>query len=215
MWSLTKLFGRLDRHLTWAEEEFDHYRRGAARLREVERWFVLEGLISMTWQAWGRFCRDLALKSCQGCATSTGIVVAKRAGATGDNRLAYEALCAVRHQTPNATRTLTYRREEPTWGDPQRFLDIVIGLAPGNASTIVASYGRPLSGPKHIQLVRNASAHLNLETFADVRSLTSFYQGSKLRHPTDIASWIRISDRMLAFHSWTDDMREIATDATL
>ncbi|MBV1929104.1 MAG: hypothetical protein KUG81_06285 [Gammaproteobacteria bacterium] len=101
-------------------------------------------------------------------------------------RVAYEAKQASRGQSAKPGKVIQYLRQEPTWGNPDVLLTAIPVLSPANSDDLMSGFGLPVYAPKHIQTVRNACAHLNAETMADVRSLLVFYRGSGLSHPLDI-----------------------------
>lgn len=96
----------------------------------------------------------------------------------GDNtwqRIAYEAKQSVLGNRIHPTRTITYHRQEPTWGDQASLITIVNTLQPNNANTLITAFGLPLQGGKHLQIVRNACFHKNEETLSSVKSISIYY----------------------------------------
>ncbi len=177
--------------------------------------YLTESLITNFWQSWCSFCRHIIILSCRGTFSRHNDSIASRQADNSCQRLGYEALCAIRRQTPKASKTIRFLRQEPTWGDQDKIIDIIGCLNPGNSDTLRSAFGLPLAGPKHLQIVRNACAHKNVETLNQVRSLSSHYANPKIKSPTDLAWQIAISNNSCGIYSWIEDLIIIAGQATL
>jgi hypothetical protein len=66
----------------------------------------------------------------------------------------------------------------------------------------------------HLQKVRNATAHLNYQSFAEVRALSVFYNANPIRHPALACLWVDPGTKDFAFLAWLDEMRIVADVAT-
>lgn len=179
----------------------------------LKRRHHLEGTLSDAWQAYCSFVRQLVIRSSTGCTTSKGIVHAASITPASWQRASYIA-----YRVSNKSRILPASvngvlRKEPTWGDTTKIIDIVSALSPGNATTLISHLAGGLLGPKHCQTVRNACAHRNHQTRAEVEALASFYTAARIRHPTDAMSWRDPVTNQFAFLSWIDDMKTIAEGA--
>lgn len=214
MHSLQTLFHRVERRLQISENFFDGVRIDLKQRSTLENWALLEGLVSMTWQTWCLFCRQLVIASGSGCVTRSGIVLTASVNPPTWQRISYIAKCVKSNSTPRAGRINTVLRHEPTWGNTDSLIDIISVLDPPNKSQLLSAFGPVTRGPNHLQTVRNASAHLNHQTFSEVKKLIPYYQGLSLRHPIDLALWIEPSSENFAFAAWLDEMRSIAERAT-
>lgn len=85
-------------------------------------------------------------------------------------------------------------------------------LAPANYSGLTAAFGT-VPDVEHIRLIRNATAHLNPETLADVLAFQSAYGATPVSHPLQALLWIdRATGKTLA-QARIDDMRIAARNA--
>lgn len=167
-------------------------------------------LVSETWQAWCLFCRAVILKSCQGAVTRSGNLVNPRTTENSWQRIAYEIQQHAKGLTPRARSRVRFQRHEPTWGDQNLLLRAIPGLAPHNSASLISGFGLSLNGPRHLQHVRNACAHLTPESINQVKNLTIYYRGASLSDPIDILWWIDPTTQTDAFYQWLDDMEAIA-----
>ena len=104
---------------------------------------------------------------------------------------------------------------EPTWGDVQTVQGVVKALSPANAADLVSCLGSVSRGPVHVHRVRNAAAHRNLQTLADVRSLSIYYNATGIRHPLEVVTWTEPQSRDYAFVAWLEEMRLVADLMTI
>ena len=179
----------------------------------LEQVAFLDGLLSYTWQAWCRFCRDLVVSSCLGARLKSGAALPVCVAPATPERISHIAV-QVRNKRPSvAGRENNILRVEPTWGDVSLLTRIVSELKPGNELQLVAAFGGITRGPIHLQLVRNATAHLNQQTFNEVRQLGVFYLASPIRFPCESVFWIDANTTDSAFQTWIDDMTFVAASA--
>lgn len=170
-----------------------------------------EALIYDLWQHWCQFSRRVLLESCAGCQTLTGTTIKKRAGDNSWQRIGYEAKQAARGHPSKAGAVINHRREEPTWGDPDKLLAIVPALAPTNQAALTAAFGMSsLRAPKDLRIVRNACAHIHADSVTDVRAIQIYYRCRSVMHPSDLAWQVEMASNDVAFLRWTDDLSLIA-----
>lgn len=173
----------------------------------------LEGTLSDAWQAYCNFVRQLAIRSSTGCTTSNGAVHAASIVPANWQRASYIACRATNKAKIKPAAVNSTMRLEPTWGDTNKIIAIISALSPGNATTLIGHLAGGLPGPKHCQIVRNACAHRNHQTKAEVEALAPAYIAARIRQPTDAMSWRDPVTNQFAFLSWIDDMRTIADGA--
>lgn len=211
---MQRVYNQLRCRLDRAEAQFislvDRYPRS-----RLARWMIAEGLVSQTWQAWGHFCRQLIMLSALGCVSRGGVSINPCVAPATTQRVSYLSIWATGTRSPtsipNATRTNTVLRREPTWGNVSSLVDIVQVINPANRQIIEPVFGAVTGGPLDLQKVRNASAHYNAETAADILSLASSYVANgRPLHPTDALFWTDPKSSDYAFSSWIDDLRLIS-----
>lgn len=151
---------------------------------------LLEGLLSRTWQAWCTFCRACVFESCIGTLDGKGIAIAAHPLATSEGHVSGAAIRA--KSTPNPPtwgNVNNLLRSEPTWGDVNVLTTIIPRLAPGNQGQLLASFSAAFRSAKALQLVRNATAHNNAQTMADVQNMRSGYIVFPVTHPVQALFW--------------------------
>jgi hypothetical protein len=203
-------FHRLERRLSKFENIFIDRQQSYMNCKTLDRFNELEGLVSVTWQAWSAFCRGVVIDSCLGTTTASGLVTLPKIEWVSWRRVTYEATCFAKSTVPKVTKATTSIRQEMTWGDQDRLLRAINGLRPTNFAQLLPGFGLGVVGPKHLQKVRNATAHMNNESMLEIKALSATYFGPRLRHPLDISWWQHAATRETAYLSWIDDLRDIA-----
>ncbi len=172
--------------------------------------YKLESFLSDLWQVWGRFCRDLTVSSCTGCIDGLGNPVA----GTHPNweAVSYIAWRQNNGSPPSVVGTNSILRKEPTWGHVDKLIDVINALNPSNKSKLLLALG---TVPKieHIRLIRNCTAHKNMETFADVIAFQSAYGSFRIRHVIQALFWHDIVSSQILISARMDDMRIAARNA--
>ena len=175
--------------------------------------YLSEGIISDAWQSWCCFCRSVIHYSCNGATRRNGTVIQKRNTLNSWQRIGYEAAHAASPRIkPNGV--LTHIRNEPTWGDISKIIDIINTLNPNNKSQLNTAFGLPIFGPKHMQIIRNACQHKNQETMTEARRVYSYYSARTNNPPSFIIREIDNSKTSFVIHSWLDDIKIIAENST-
>lgn len=192
------------------EIESEYSRLTAWRLR-----ILTEGLISDLWQDWNNFSRTVLLMSCQGCVTRNAAKIQRRNCDNSWQRIGYEAKRASQDKPAIRGSVNRSRRQEPTWGDTGKLLKIIQGINPTNKSKLISAFGLSVSGPTHLQLVRNACAHKNEETIEAVRKISIHYISQPPQHPSELVWRLQKKSKAVAFYSWISDLQVIANLATL
>ena len=93
-------------------------------------------------------------------------------------------------------------------------LRVIPVLAPINSAVLISGFGLPVYAPKHIQNVRNSSAHTNSETIKDVRRLLTLYSGGTLTHPLEIIWRDEAVSRSPAIFFWLNELEIVANQVT-
>ena len=202
----------LESQLTRFERQFEQTVIGIP-VERLARRYQLEGILSHLWQAWCSFSRNICISSATGCTTAGGIVCAASISPTTWERASYIAIRGAKGDRVKPGNINSLLRHEPTWGDASKIVDILNALNPQNKNTLKASLAGGLPGPMHCQIVRNACAHTNHQTKADVLALAVSYIPSPIVHPVDALTWRIPVTGDFAFLDWIDDMRTIADGA--
>ncbi|MCL6744449.1 hypothetical protein [Kosakonia sp. R1.Fl] len=176
---------------------------------------LTEGLMSDIWQHWCHFCRKLIHNSCRGSICLDRKIVSPRLISLDNSweRLGYEAKRRNQHKTINGHHSFLVRNE-PTWGDIDNIVDIIIALDPTNKNQLLSAFGMSLKDINHLQLARNAAAHKNVETMSNLsHDMILYYNFTQLKNPSDLAWSIRQGTTSLAFYVWIYQMKTIAYHA--
>ncbi len=182
--------------------------------KSVDRFALQEGLISSLWQTWCEFCRETVIGAVQGASTTAGIAVSSPiyAGRT-EPQIAYIAKQLSQANNVGVIRSVAGRHQEPTWGDVTKLTLIVAGLAPSNNATLLSGFGGALA-IKDLQTCRNASAHINVDTLAQVRASRVRYSDTHFRHPSDVMKWTDPITKDYLWRTWVDEIDLISDIAT-
>ena len=214
MHNLSKVYHRLLSRLGSYEKIFSGWAVSPEFASNRERWVFQEGLVSAIWQSWNAFCRELVISSCLGCQTKTGSVLPGCVTPLKWERVSHLAVRAASSVPPKTGVLNSSLRREPTWGDLSTLMDVIKALGPPNQVILTQVFGGGLHGPEHLQIVRNAAAHLNNQTLGEVAALRPYYSATPLRHPTDATLWIEPTCNDYALIAWCDELRLLADLAT-
>lgn len=212
---LSKLYAGYRARLNSYRARANELRENQSHLQGWEFCYKTETLISDLWQSWCHFSRDLYLVSCRGTTTRNGVRISPLNNVPQD----WKRLCYLARQTYQ-NRNITssghnnfFIRSEPTWGDLAAFIKIINGVSPQNKSQLVAAYGS-FSNIKHLQLVRNACAHKNIETISELNAHNYLYNFGKLNKATDFVWSTNNQSNVIAIDLWMYEMSKIADLAT-
>lgn len=196
---------RLKRRLDTAEDHLANFlQRATNPLGTVREFHELEGWLSDVWQVWCRFCRRAVIASCNGCRTRSGRVFAP--SHASPEAVSFIASRQKNGLAPVAQGTNTIYQREPTWGHIDKLIEVIQALNPPNRSDLLAAFGT-VPAIEHVRLVRNAAAHRNLQSLAQVISLQSQYLSFPVRHPLQALLWVDPMTGRPLIHSRLDDMR--------
>jgi hypothetical protein len=182
---------------------------------EWEHRYLTESLMSDIWQTWCLFNRTLIFKSIRGAKFRNGASVSGRAGDNSWLRLGYESSAYKSGRNTTAFGHSNFAMwKEPTWGDLDAFVKIIMGFNPPNSANLLAAYGGNFDGVKHLQNIRNCSAHKNVENYLDLRSLALVYSLPPVITPVSIVWSMKLGTNTLAIESWLRETIVIADMAT-
>ena len=197
------------------QTKIDHLRFNRAKYDDWEYSRLTEALMSDLWQNWCHFCRSLIHKSCRGAISSDSSTIIPRLICNDNSwqRLGYEARQRGKPLKANGHNGFLIRYE-PTGGDLDVLVDIILALKPHNQSCLLTAFGMGLKDINYLQLARNACAHKNVESIKDLINNTHlYYDVSQLKRPSDLAWSLKTGTHSFAFNTWLYEMRVIAKNA--
>lgn len=175
---------------------------------------LLEGLLSRSWQEWAHFCRSIIVSSCTGSITSGGVPIVAHPDALSPQHVAGAAVRAKKTPAPPTWGNVaTALRNEITWGDTDVLATILPRMNVPRHGHLLAAFSQAHESAKAMQTIRNASAHFNAETMAEVVNLSSKYSAFQITHPTQALFWTVPPSGDYLFRYALDDLKENASIA--
>lgn len=146
------------------------------------------------------------IDSCIGTVTKTGTQVVALPSAESEAHVSGAAIRAKQlKKDPWSGAPNSILRAEPTWGDVDVLVTILVRLRPNNAAQLLAAFSSCHSSAKAIQLIRNGAAHNHNQNLAEIQSLGSAYLVFPIIHPTHAMFWINPkSSNFLIIHAIQD-----------
>lgn len=211
---LGKLYSKFDSRCNSYSVRIEALKSNQINMQPWEFNYQTEVLISDIWQNWCHFTRKLLFSSCRGTVARDGSIVLARSGDNTWKRLGYEAKQGVSQHNATPNGHLNFKiRMEPTWGDMNCAIKIIVKLQPSNKSHLLTTYGS-FSKLKDLQLIRNACAHKNIETINSIYPLASRYNFGVLKNATQVAWATASGSNDYAIEEWLFEMNLIADLAT-
>lgn len=194
--ALPALWSTLETELKTLEHEFINFvtnkpnitSAGSFTLKDVA---LLEGLLSRVWQTWGEFCRSCLMQSCLGAVNANGntvppVVAGNEATVSG----AALHIKGKRNGSCWSAPANLILRYEPTWGDTGVLSNYITALNPSNRLQLQLGFSTAHTFSKAIQIIRNAAAHTNPQTMAEVNMLQSAYIAYSITDPVQSLFWV-------------------------
>lgn len=172
----------------------------------IDRFSLQEGLVSSLWQAWNLFCREAIIQSAVGAVTSTGAATISSLRGRNASEVAYCARELAQGRPVAQVKALSTLRQEPTWGDVSKAVQIVTGLGCSNQSSLATGLAGTVS-IRDLQTCRNACAHINSETLNEVAKCRVRYAASSFRHPSDMIVWVDPNSSDFLWMLWCEDLK--------
>lgn len=214
--SLSNLYRWFDRRCRSYDMRVADLYKNRTSYSAIEFRALSETLLSDIWQTWCSFSRILILRSVRGTIALDSSIVSGRRGDNSWRRICYEGSNAARNRRITSSGHNRFLiRNEITWGDVGQFISAVQYLAPANSMRLLTAYGLPFDGIKHMQKVRNACAHKNVETLGDIQFLKMTYDLSSIKCPTHVMWSNKRGAGELAIELWIRQIATIAKHATL
>ena len=190
---MKRLASVYERRLMLFANQFYQYTTAPKYFNRLERVNFLEGLVSNAWQLTCHFNRTHIILSSQGAILCDGSIIAPRSHPIGnqESRIIYEAkqYSKVGGRPKNTITKNVLHYSEPTWADPNVYTRVVSGVKPNNEAIVTGSVSSYYNSFSHLQTIRNACAHLNINNLNDVRALSPLYVASYISHPTGSLLW--------------------------
>ena len=208
---LSWLEARLIRRLNLAELHLANFlQHTSVPFDSARDIYELEGWLSDVWQVWCRFCRRTIFASCNGCETTSGIFVVP--SQPSPEVVSFIAARQKFGKPPSTLGVNTRLHLEPTWGHVDRLIEVIQALAPANRVKLLSAFSI-IPSIEHVRLIRNATAHRNVQSFSEVLAFQSQYLAIPVRHPLEALFWVDPSTGRTLMHSRLDDMRICAKNA--
>jgi hypothetical protein len=161
--------------------------------------------MSALWQAWCVYCRDIVIGSAAGAITTSGNLTSSIYCGRTTEEIAYVAARYASSKAVTTIQPISAMRKEPTWGDVTKLNLIINGINPTNRANLFSGIAG-ISLIKDLQLFRNASAHVNIETIADVKNSRVRYDETNFRHPSDTMFWVDPKTKDYLWKSWLEEI---------
>lgn len=172
-----------------------------------------EGALSRYWQAWCDFCRTTICSSCLGTTTAAGVAIGPHPDAHSEAHVSEAARRAKKSTTNPWGRTNSILRLEVTWGDTDTLATIVPRMLVPRHSELTAAFSQADRSAKALQIIRNAAAHHNIQTMANVVSLSSRFISFPVTHPIQALFWTQTTTGTYLIQHAVHDLLEIAEAA--
>jgi len=211
MINLSTVYQRYIRRTARCELSFTQISSSIVGRPSHAEWYSMEGILSQTWQAWCLFCRQTLVGVGIGHRTRSGIAFPAVVSPATWERVSYVSKQARNGRPIRSGIANNLLRREPTWGDLNVIHRVLNELGSQRASQLQSMFGSIPQDPLHIQTVRNAAAHLNAQTLAEVQALrVSYDKTENLRHPLDATLWRSVRNKQYAYYDWVDQLRIVA-----
>ena len=149
-----------------------------------------------------------------GTTNGQGALVSQHMNALSEGHVSGAAIRAKATPTPPTWgRTNLILKNEPTWGDVDVLNLIIPRLGSANRAQLLAAFSSASDSAKALQTIRNASAHYNLQTMANIQGMRSQFISFPITHPIQALYWVNpISSDFLIQHA-LDELLEVGLAA--
>ena len=207
--SFERLSMQLNSRVDRLDSAFERHLFNLDNKRYVDIYALQEGLISSLWQTWCLYCKSIFFGSIRGGITSNGQhIVTPQYFQLTDYELFYVAKLLGENKPVNQIKQAK-PQSEPTWGDVNK-LSLIFTLSNTPNSNYVSS---PLSSSsllKDLQMVRNATAHINDNTVQNIKDARVRYSSTKFNHPSDTIFWVDPLSKDYLWKAWVDEIKFIS-----
>ena len=173
------------------------------------KFIFASGVLNYLWQIWGQFWRTLWLTYLLGGENLWKIRIHPYFQNKTENEAIYFILFLLGRRS-NPVGSIGGSHQEPTWGDKDVIekiaFEIVNQSVSGIGTNVLNAFNALGDTPKHFQIVRNASIHLNIQGYQNVRSILPYYVLSSFDYPTEILFCHELRSGKLAYKHWVEDL---------
>lgn len=167
------------------------------------------GTLNYIWQTWCRFWRTFWLAHILGGENLKRNYIRPYLTNKSEDEAIYFILYLL-GKRPAASGRISGSYQEPTWGDIKVIEKIAIEIANLNISNVgthvLSCFSALGDTPRHFQIVRNASIHLDKDGYENVRRILPYYVISDFDYPTEILFCKELITGKLAYQNWADDL---------
>lgn len=210
---LQRLAMALERRLRAIDNEIDNSLLGGRPIGRRERWALQEGYVSQKWQSWCGFCRSMLLQSVMGAETMGGTLTTSPYSAHSELELVWISARSAKYQSVTNVQAIAGSHLEPTWGDPSKIGLIATALAMNNEPQLSSGLLSASIEARHLQIVRNATAHINSSNMQSALNLASSYRAGTFEAPSDVIFWEEPISGEFVYRYWSDRMISAANIA--
>ncbi|HPG41456.1 MAG TPA: hypothetical protein PLP19_19550 [bacterium] len=214
MYSIAKQYSKI---YSTSQKSLDYFK--LCNENSQKNFIFASGVINFLWQSWNRFWRNFWLAYLLGGEDLKKQQIISVPSFSGKNE--FEAIHYIlyligKRKTPSGMISASY--QEPTWGDVDCITKISTNLSePGTDVDIIKiQVLNALSvlgdTPRHLQIVRNTSIHLNWENITNLHNrVLPFYAISNINYPTEILYSKEIRTSKIAIQHWVDDLLAVVS----
>ena len=181
----------------------------------VKRDFIFaSGILNFLWQSWNRFWRTFWLCYLLGgedFRKNKIFAVPSLLNRSEAEAIYYTLYILGKRSSPFGSILGSF--QEPTWGDMNVIINIAnqVNLPGTQINTIKINVLNALSvlgdTPKHFQIVRNASIHLDKDNINNIKiDVVPYYTIGKFKYPTEILFAKELKTNKIAYQHWVDDL---------
>lgn len=203
---INKLNVRLNR----LDSAFERHFFNLGNKRYIDIYAFQEGLISALWQTWCSYCKSIFFGSIKGAITLNGAVIDTPPYVNStEYELFYLAKMWGESKTINQVKS-AQPQSEPTWGDVSKLSVIFNNASTPNAAIV----SPPLANSqllKDLQVVRNASAHINAHCLQKINLARVRYSQTSYKHPSDVLLWVDPLNNDYLWKAWIIEIRILST----
>lgn len=181
----------------------DYPTAGGSKDDRVVSYVAIEAL-----NLWASFVRSFYLSCVVGVKNRAGqkITISRPGVSTASDAIIF----SIRRMKPwvNTAQKL-YRRDEPTWHDPNTIITLLTALGSSNLSQVHAAFAYPTFVFKHLPTFRNFFAHRNEDTAKKTAQISRSYgMSARLRPSEFLCTKVRRRPQNV-LSDWLDDIRNV------
>lgn len=167
------------------------------------------GTLNYIWQSWCRFWRTFWLAHILGGENLKKNYINPYLINKSEDEAIYFLLHLLGKRR-SASGRIAGSHQEPTWGNIKVIEEIASEIANRNISNKGTHVLNCLSAlgdtPRHFQIVRNASIHLDKQGYENVKRIMPYYVIAAFDYPTEILFCRELKTGKVTYQNWADDL---------